>query len=73
MAVSKLPHILSDDASETVKDSGVDRTPARGKQTSGGQPIFVPIVLRMADFDHKVVQILLVLLVFKIYNYDQLN
>nr|XP_009759944.1 PREDICTED: uncharacterized protein LOC104212401 [Nicotiana sylvestris] len=51
--VSKLPHILSDDASETVKDSGVDRTPARGKQTSGGQPIFVPIVLRMADFDHK--------------------
>ncbi|XP_070032508.1 uncharacterized protein, partial [Nicotiana tomentosiformis] len=45
---SKLPHRLSDDAGEAVKDSGVDRT-----QTSGGQPIFVPIVLRMADFDHK--------------------
>ncbi|OIT19112.1 hypothetical protein A4A49_42364 [Nicotiana attenuata] len=50
---SKLPHRLSDDAGEAVKHSGVDKTPARGKQTSGGQPIFVPIVLRMADFDHK--------------------
>ncbi|XP_015169156.1 uncharacterized protein [Solanum tuberosum] len=44
---------FSGHAGETVNDSGADQNPAHRKQTSGDLPIFVPIVLRMADFDHK--------------------
>ncbi|XP_060211487.1 uncharacterized protein LOC132638710 [Lycium barbarum] len=47
------PNKSSDHAGEVVIDSGADQNPAHGKQTSGDKPIFVPIVLRMADFDHK--------------------
>nr|XP_010322010.1 uncharacterized protein LOC101248109 [Solanum lycopersicum] len=36
-----------------VNDSGADQNPIHRKQSLGDLPIFVPIVLRMADFDHK--------------------
>ncbi|KAK6786681.1 hypothetical protein RDI58_015206 [Solanum bulbocastanum] len=44
---------FSGHAGETVNDSGADQNPAHRKQTSGDLPIIVPIVLMMADFDHK--------------------
>ncbi|KAL3521412.1 hypothetical protein ACH5RR_019561 [Cinchona calisaya] len=37
----------------TVKDPASDRNPSVEKEKSGPQPIIVPIVLKMADFDHK--------------------
>lgn len=46
---------FSGHAGETVNDSGADQNPIHRKQSLGDLPIFVPIVLRMADFDHKVV------------------
>ncbi|XP_059304985.1 uncharacterized protein LOC132056698 isoform X1 [Lycium ferocissimum] len=38
---------------EKVKDSGADQNPSHRREKSGAQPIIVPIVLRMAEFDHK--------------------
>ncbi|KAL3524151.1 hypothetical protein ACH5RR_016985 [Cinchona calisaya] len=38
---------------ETVKDPAVVRNPSVKLEISGAQPIIVPIVLKMADFDHK--------------------
>ncbi|KAK4340850.1 hypothetical protein RND71_039351 [Anisodus tanguticus] len=52
-AESEPPNKFSDHTGETVIDSGPDQNPAHGKQTLSDQPIFVPIVLRMADFDHQ--------------------
>ncbi|KAF3636988.1 putative F-box protein-like [Capsicum annuum] len=40
-------------AGETVKDLGADQIPALKRQTLCDLPIFVPIVIKMADFDHK--------------------
>ncbi|XP_021285965.1 uncharacterized protein LOC110417771 isoform X2 [Herrania umbratica] len=42
----------SDDKGETVKVPDVNRTTAR-KEKSGSEPIIIPIVLNMAEFDHK--------------------
>lgn len=50
-----LPHCLSGNAGEKVKDSGAGQNPSHKREKSGAQPIIVPIVLRMAEFDHKVV------------------
>lgn len=41
-------------AGETPKDPGVDRNTSVKKEKSGPDPIIIPIVLKMADFDHKV-------------------
>lgn len=41
-------------AGETSKDPEVDRNTSVKKEKSGPDPIIVPIVLKMADFDHKV-------------------
>ncbi|KAJ0100164.1 hypothetical protein Patl1_19857 [Pistacia atlantica] len=38
---------------ETIKDPEVDRKTSVKKEKSGADPIIVPIVLKMADFDHK--------------------
>lgn len=50
-----LPHCLSGNTGEKVKDSGAAQKPSHKREKSGAQPIIVPIVLRMAEFDHKVV------------------
>ncbi|KAA8539791.1 hypothetical protein F0562_026483 [Nyssa sinensis] len=42
-----------DNKGETLKDSGADRNPPVSKEKSGAEPIIVPIVLKMAEFDHK--------------------
>lgn len=44
-------------AAETAKESEEKRTPAdgSGKAKSGPEPIVISIVLKMAEFDHKVV------------------
>lgn len=45
-----------DDKGESTKDSGADRNPLVKKEKSSGAaaaPIIVPIVLKMAEFDHK--------------------
>ncbi|XP_009787843.2 P-loop NTPase domain-containing protein LPA1 homolog 2-like isoform X2 [Nicotiana sylvestris] len=44
---------VSENTGETVKDSGADQNPSHRREKSGAQPIIVPIVLRMAEFDHK--------------------
>ncbi|KAK4363455.1 hypothetical protein RND71_018696 [Anisodus tanguticus] len=46
-------HEISENTGEKVKDSGADQNPSHRSEKSGAQPIIVPIVLRMADFDHK--------------------
>lgn len=38
---------------ETIKDRPADRSPSTKKEKSGADPIIVPIVLKMSDFDHK--------------------
>ncbi|CAN4080751.1 unnamed protein product [Withania somnifera] len=44
---------ISENMGEKVKDSGADRNPSHKTEKSGAPPIIVPIVLRMAEFDHK--------------------
>ncbi|TMW85604.1 hypothetical protein EJD97_022856 [Solanum chilense] len=44
---------ISENRGEKVKDSGADQNPSHKREKSGPQPIIVPIVLRMAEFDHK--------------------
>lgn len=46
-------HEISENKGEKVKDSGADQNPSHKREKSGAQPIIVPIVLRMAEFDHK--------------------
>lgn len=46
-------HEISENTGEKVKDSGADQNPSHKREKSGAQPIIVPIVLRMAEFDHK--------------------
>lgn len=43
----------SENKGETPKDPGVDRNTSVKKKKSGPDPIVIPIVLKMADFDHK--------------------
>ncbi|KAH9647760.1 P-loop containing nucleoside triphosphate hydrolases superfamily protein [Citrus sinensis] len=43
----------SENKGETPKDPGVDRNTSVKKEKSGPDPIIIPIVLKMADFDHK--------------------
>ncbi|KAH6816922.1 P-loop containing nucleoside triphosphate hydrolases superfamily protein, partial [Perilla frutescens var. hirtella] len=38
---------------EMVKDAEPVRPPAANKEKSGPEPIIIPIILKMADFDHK--------------------
>lgn len=59
-----LPHCLSGNAGETVKDSGADQNPSHRREKSGAQPIIVPIVLRMAEFDHKVATLCLFIIYY---------
>lgn len=44
-----------DDKGESTKDSGADRNPLvkKEKSSAAAAPIIVPIVLKMAEFDHK--------------------
>ncbi|XP_057489566.1 uncharacterized protein LOC130775470 isoform X1 [Actinidia eriantha] len=44
---------VSDDKGETINGPEKDRNPPVGKEKSGVKPIIIPIVLKMADFDHK--------------------
>ncbi|XP_004235171.2 P-loop NTPase domain-containing protein LPA1 homolog 2-like [Solanum lycopersicum] len=44
---------ISENRGEKVKDSGAGQNPSHKREKSGAQPIIVPIVLRMAEFDHK--------------------
>ncbi|XP_022879456.1 uncharacterized protein LOC111397023 isoform X1 [Olea europaea var. sylvestris] len=44
---------LLDNKGETVKDSEADKAPSVKREKSGPEPIIVPIILKMADFDHK--------------------
>lgn len=37
-----------------MKDPKTDKNHPSGKEKSGAEPIIVPIVLKMAEFDHKV-------------------
>ncbi|KAL8557401.1 hypothetical protein ACS0TY_004726 [Phlomoides rotata] len=38
---------------EMVKDANIIQTPAVKKDKSGPEPIIIPIILKMAEFDHK--------------------
>ncbi|XP_057475181.1 uncharacterized protein LOC130763304 isoform X2 [Actinidia eriantha] len=42
-----------DDKGKTIKNPDKDRNPPVGKEKSDVKPIIIPIVLKMADFDHK--------------------
>ncbi|KAG8381532.1 hypothetical protein BUALT_Bualt06G0131500 [Buddleja alternifolia] len=44
---------VPDHKGETIKDSGQIQTPAVKKDKSGPEPIIIPIILKMAEFDHK--------------------
>ncbi|KAF5947698.1 hypothetical protein HYC85_013655 [Camellia sinensis] len=44
---------VSDDKGETIKGPETDTNPPVRKEKSGPEPIIVPIVLKMAEFDHK--------------------
>ncbi|CAI9768232.1 unnamed protein product [Fraxinus pennsylvanica] len=44
---------LPDNKGETVRDSEADKAPSVKREKSGPEPIIVPIILKMADFDHK--------------------
>nr|XP_004235171.1 uncharacterized protein LOC101263091 [Solanum lycopersicum] len=44
---------ISENRGEKVKDSGAGQNPSHKREKSGAQPIIAPIVLRMAEFDHK--------------------
>lgn len=39
---------------ETLKDPEKEGNPSVKKEKSGTEPIIIPIVLKMAEFDHKV-------------------
>lgn len=39
---------------QNVKDAEENKTTVTRKEKSGGEPIIVPIVLKMAEFEHKV-------------------
>lgn len=39
---------------EKVKDVNIIQTPDVKKEKSGPEPIIIPIILKMAEFDHKV-------------------
>lgn len=39
---------------ETTKDPEAGGNPPAKKEKSGSEPIIIPIVLKMADFDHEV-------------------
>uniref|UniRef100_A0A803KT53 2-phosphoglycerate kinase n=1 Tax=Chenopodium quinoa TaxID=63459 RepID=A0A803KT53_CHEQI len=41
------------DKVETLKESKIDENPQTKKERSGAEPIIVPIVLKMAEFDHE--------------------
>ncbi|RVW26533.1 hypothetical protein CK203_103813 [Vitis vinifera] len=45
---------VSKNKGEAVKDPETDTNPPAGKEKSVAEPIIVPIVLKMAEFDHKV-------------------
>lgn len=45
---------ISGHVGEAVKDPETDTNPPAGKEKSVAEPIIVPIVLKMAEFDHKV-------------------
>ncbi|CAA3008731.1 Hypothetical predicted protein [Olea europaea subsp. europaea] len=40
-------------AGETIKDSEADKAPSVKREKSGPEPMIVPIIIKMADFDHK--------------------
>lgn len=40
-----------------VKDGESIRPPALNKEKSGPEPIIIPIILKMAEFDHKVTKL----------------
>ena len=42
-------------AGDALKDPGTDKNTPVKKEKSGAEPIIVPLVLKMAEFDHKVV------------------
>ncbi|KAK9292874.1 hypothetical protein L1049_020855 [Liquidambar formosana] len=44
---------VSENKGETLKNAETDRIPPVRKEKSGAEPIIVPIVLKMAEFDHK--------------------
>ncbi|WKA06607.1 hypothetical protein VitviT2T_024502 [Vitis vinifera] len=44
---------VSKNKGEAVKDPETDTNPPAGKEKSVAEPIIVPIVLKMAEFDHK--------------------
>ncbi|KAJ9678881.1 hypothetical protein PVL29_020930 [Vitis rotundifolia] len=44
---------VSENKGEAVKDPETDTNPPAGKEKSVAEPIIVPIVLKMAEFDHK--------------------
>ncbi|XP_021721814.1 uncharacterized protein LOC110689344 [Chenopodium quinoa] len=44
---------VSDDKVETLKETKIDENPQTKKERSGAEPIIVPIVLKMAEFDHE--------------------
>ncbi|GKV17573.1 hypothetical protein SLEP1_g28056 [Rubroshorea leprosula] len=44
---------ISDNKGETIKETEVDIKAPVKKEKSGTQPIIIPIVLKMAEFDHK--------------------
>ncbi|KNA17822.1 hypothetical protein SOVF_076410 isoform B [Spinacia oleracea] len=44
---------VSDDKVENLNETKMDENPQRKKERSGAEPIIVPIVLKMAEFDHE--------------------
>ncbi|KAM3320198.1 putative protein isoform X1 [Capsicum chacoense] len=46
-------HEISENMGEKVKGSAAEQNPSHKREKSGAQPIIVPIVLKMAEFDHK--------------------
>ncbi|KAL2920469.1 2-phosphoglycerate kinase [Bienertia sinuspersici] len=44
---------VADDKGGTLKEAEIDENPQPKKQRSGAEPIIVPIVLKMAEFDHE--------------------
>ncbi|KAL6959857.1 hypothetical protein U1Q18_040008 [Sarracenia purpurea var. burkii] len=49
----KIATSVSDDKGETIKESQMDINPPVKKEKSGAESIIIPIVLKMADFDHE--------------------
>lgn len=46
------------------KDAEPIQPPPVNKEKSGPEPIIIPIILKMADFDHKVSKVALLFVVF---------